>query len=186
MSIAKYTIEKHPHGYIVLGPVPIDDFKAITGLVSKKGVLHPGVANYYDATMALGEKGEMDLWADEIEESIKLFKPPELRFVSGTKCGRSSNTIVMALTADSASKVKLEYRHCGGFIASHPSDAGDFARCMVLLELRPDWVPRMNDVGEKYPDTKWPALAAAWPELMQLHAAKKHKELSDRIAELTK
>lgn len=183
---SSYTIERHPHGRLVIGSVPLDDAAGILKLAPEGSILHLGVASYYGACMAFGAKDEMELWAADIEESLKTMQPPELRFVSGIHCGLSSGTIVMALSTDAQARAKIEHRNGMVFSPNVPYDSGDFSRCHKLLELRPDWVPRIAEVGMKYPETKWPQLAAVWPELMTLFEAKKHKEVTDKIREAIK
>lgn len=48
-----------------------------------------------------------------------------------------------------------------------PHDPDDFGRCHRLLELIPEWVPRLPEVSAKYP--AWTKLIAAWPEMERLY-----------------
>ena len=180
-----YTIEVHPHGRLVMGPIPISDFAVLSKLVSDKGVIHSGVANYYGASLAMGEPDEMQMWEAEIEASLKDFQPPESRFIHGTHVGVSSKTIIAVLSKDRDVLNAVQHSQTQ-FRPDHPYDASDFGRCHYLLTLLPEWVERLGEVAAKYPETKWAALVPAWPELTMLHNAGKRTELGDRIRELIK
>jgi hypothetical protein len=182
-----YTIEHHPHGVLVIGPVPLGDFAALTKLVPADGVLHSGVASYYGATLAMGGVAEMEQWAVEIEESVKNFEPPEYRFVSGTQHGVSSLTIVLALSKDEPSLAKARRDRYGRELEPDvPHDSADFGRCRKLLELRPDWAARMPEVAVKFPETKWGRLTPCWDELTALYDAKDYAKLDASIRRLVK
>jgi len=51
---------------------------------------------------------------------------------------------------------------------SYPSDGGDLGRCLWLLELIPEWKPRLPEMGAV--NAYWAALVANWDELAKLHA----------------
>lgn len=58
----------------------------------------------------------------------------------------------------------------------YPHDPSDFGRCHRLLELIPEWRPRLGEVGAKSPE--WGALVGAWDELTALYL----EELPNGIA----
>ena len=47
--------------------------------------------------------------------------------------------------------------------AATPSDPSDFGRCQRLLNVKPMWRSRLNEVAEKYPS--WKPLVEHWDEL---------------------
>lgn len=87
------------------------------------------------------------------------------------KTGISSKTIVYALTGiniESFIKRGEEILH---FTTNHfdvPYDPSDFRRCLLLLELFPEWRARLPEVAEKFP--RWKPLVDAWDELEALYA----------------
>jgi hypothetical protein len=47
---------------------------------------------------------------------------------------------------------------------SYPLDAGDFGRCERLLQLVPEWRPRLPEMGGR--NTAWIGLAAMWDAIV--------------------
>ena len=45
----------------------------------------------------------------------------------------------------------------------HPHDPDDLNRCLLLLELIPEWTPRMPEMSAV--STEWSALADRWSEI---------------------
>jgi hypothetical protein len=82
MKESEYTIERHSHGWLVFGELPLNDFAAIAALPGSGGVLHCGIASYYDAVLAMGRPAEIETWQTEIEDSLKGFEPAEYRFAA--------------------------------------------------------------------------------------------------------
>ena len=50
-----------------------------------------------------------------------------------------------------------------GFGARYPHDPDDLNRCLLLLELIPEWTPRMAEMAKYSPE--WKGLAAKWDEI---------------------
>ena len=48
---------------------------------------------------------------------------------------------------------------------SHPHDLDDLNRCMLLLDLIPEWVPRMPEMAQR--SSAWAGLVARWDEISQ-------------------
>ena len=48
-----------------------------------------------------------------------------------------------------------------------PSDAGDFRRCLMLLEYIPEWRERLPEVAERFP--AWRHIVEHWDELEFLY-----------------
>ena len=79
--------------------------------------------------------------------------------------GVSSETILSVMTG--AYKIGKD-RHNN----STPRDVWDFARCVKLLELFPEWKCRINEVGTVFPH--WASLCAKWDEAEAVYAAIRH------------
>jgi hypothetical protein len=78
-----------------------------------------------------------------------------LHWIAGRDTGVSSKTIwaVMVGTAPDMADV--------------PHDPDDFGRCFRLLELVPEWRPRLPEVAARYP--KWGPMVEVWDELEALY-----------------
>lgn len=73
-----------------------------------------------------------------------------LLWLAGNDCGMSSQAIchhMLGLPSD----------------GSYPHDPSDLGRCLRMLELFPEWKPRMPEMATYSPE--WAALAARWDEL---------------------
>lgn len=78
--------------------------------------------------------------------------------------GMSSETIWAVLMGVPADKIESYL----------PADAGDFNRCALLLELIPEWLPRLHEVAEAFPE--WRLIVQNWgtlyARLLDLRAAR--------------
>jgi hypothetical protein len=108
--------------------------------------------------------------------------------------GDSSETIcaVMLRLVDEEKKERSHShhpapRHSGHSRYGHPHDPWDFRRCIILLELIPEWRPKLHRVARAFPT--WNNLVAHWDELEALYAEEQFHEkmpkLYNRIQELT-
>ncbi len=79
-----------------------------------------------------------------------------LQWSVGDDTGSSSKAIVAYMTGSKPRDAAHSY----------PSDAGDLGRCLRLLDLIPEWKPRMVQMGELSP--QWAALVDHWEELDRL------------------
>ena len=70
-----------------------------------------------------------------------------------------------------SSKAIVETMICGapGKNRCHPADGGDLGRCLRLLRVVPEWVPRLGEMKAVSP--QWAALVEHWDELARMHAA---------------
>lgn len=57
----------------------------------------------------------------------------------------------------------LELKPKWGF--SYPSDPADLNRCLLLLDLIPEWKPRMGEMAQH--GAQWAGLVARWDEIVQ-------------------
>jgi hypothetical protein len=81
-----------------------------------------------------------------------------LTWAIGRDTGASSMAIMAVMTGN-----KPESRY------DYPSDGGDLGRCLRLLDLIPEWKPRMSEMRAISP--QWSALVDHWHELAELHAS---------------
>lgn len=65
---------------------------------------------------------------------------------------------------------------------AYPSDGGDLGRCLRLLELIPEWKPRLKEMAAVSP--YWAALVANWDELARLHALADHRPVYERMKQI--
>jgi len=74
----------------------------------------------------------------------------------------------------------------GGLIcaADVPHDPADFGRCYRLLELRPDWRGRLQEVADVFAD--WQPLVDRWDELEKLWEEESKGDEAPRLYELLK
>lgn len=61
----------------------------------------------------------------------------------------------------------------------YPMDPSDFGRCYRLLKLFPQWLPRLGEVADRYPE--WRPLVEAWDELTALYEKEMHKDRSPML-----
>ncbi len=82
-----------------------------------------------------------------------------IRWLLDRDTGSSSKAIASVLSGN------------GGKNAGHsyPSDGDDLGRCLRLLEVIPEWKPRLKEMATLSP--QWAALIRNWDELTVLHAA---------------
>jgi hypothetical protein len=70
----------------------------------------------------------------------------------------------------------------------HPADPSDLGRCIRLLEIMPEWKPRMKEMG--LVSLEWRVLAEHWDELEALYneefATGRAPKTYDRMRELLK
>lgn len=90
-----------------------------------------------------------------------------LTWAIGRDTGASSKAILAVMTGNNP-----DSRY------SYPSDGSDLGRCLRLLDLIPEWKPRMHEMRAICP--QWAALVDHWDELAAMHAAN-HPRLYDRM-----
>jgi len=90
-----------------------------------------------------------------------------LAWAIGRDTGASSTAIMAVMTGN-----KPESRY------DYPVDGSDLGRCLRLLDLIPEWKPRMGEMRAICP--QWAALVDHWDELSAMHAAN-HKRLYERM-----
>jgi len=75
----------------------------------------------------------------------------QLGWICGHDTGTSSKTIFSVMTGVEAIRADVPY------------DPGDFGRCYRLLDLVPEWRPRLQEVADRY--AEWGPLVKAWSML---------------------
>jgi hypothetical protein len=91
-----------------------------------------------------------------------------LTWASGDDTGVSSKAILKVMTGQTISD-----DYC------HPHDSQDLGRCVRLLDIIPEWRPRIGEMSNV--SDEWAALSAVWPELEALHRAESHNTVYSRI-----
>lgn len=77
-------------------------------------------------------------------------------FLTG-KTGNSSKAIVAQMMRHGTDRRYPDY----------PLDGGDFGRCHGLLEMVPEFKPRMQEMADRSP--QWAALVEHWDELTEIY-----------------
>lgn len=62
---------------------------------------------------------------------------------------------------------------------SHPHDAGDFGRCMELLDAVPEWRERIGEMADV--SAQWSRLSSMWPKIERSYRAGRRKEVDRMI-----
>lgn len=91
-----------------------------------------------------------------------------LEWVVQGEVGISSKTIWAVMLGVADPHAENSWR-----IYDRPWDVGDFRRCYLLLELIPEWKPRLNKVAELFP--QWKPYVEKWDELTALYEEEKGK-----------
>lgn len=101
----------------------------------------------------MARSSQPSVWADVLAEYADLpFDDRVNAWVVGNDVGSSSKTIwAVMLGIDPGNE------------GSHPHDPGDLGRCLRLLELMPEWKPRLPELAAQSPE--WKALVERWGEL---------------------
>lgn len=92
-------------------------------------------------------------------------------WLAGNDTGSSSKTIHCVLSGVPSTSDFPSW--------SAPWDADDFGRCARLIDLIPEWEPRIREVAAAC--GAWRPLAARWPELKALYDAGRTSELDEAI-----
>ena len=176
----KYTVETTQYGILIYGELPISHMHGISAFFKPedKAVMHPGIANHYGAVICVVPEANVKEWETEVESRIASL-PREERWIRGLGVGVSAKTIFAALADEHYARTVTSSPR---FTPTHPHDADDFSRCYKLLQIFPEWRPRLPEVGAKYPETMWSKLASEWDLLETLYVTGRRKELSAKIA----
>lgn len=166
--ITEFTIQSHPHGLAIFGPIPASDLSPlIKGYQDRYDILDTGLAEKLGATLVLTTAALAKQWREGLD--LRADHSDWLNQSGDT--GVSSRTIyaVMTMTgqadgAKAGSPTGLAALHKVG--ADIPYDADDFGRCYRLLKRHPAWVARLGEVADRFPE--WKPLVESWAELTAL------------------
>lgn len=166
-----YTVEHWPHGRVIRGGLPVDEFGALAKVFKDQGYdyVDSGIATTLGRNVFVIVSQESGrAWREEIAaENLRRFPDhPLKRWLFGVDTGKSSLTIASVLDTECFSKVRLSVATGTEKCAGIPRDPDDFGRCCRLLEVMPEWRARLSEVAEQCPD--WAPLIAAWAELEDL------------------
>jgi len=117
------------------------------------GLIHGEIsdADYEDACMKALEAAGCPLGYETNLDKTATVEERAARWIVDGRVGMSSKAIWAHMTGASMAKTRP------------PADPDDVNRCLLLLDLIPEWAPRMGEMvihgGE------WAQLAPIWPEL---------------------
>lgn len=97
-----------------------------------------------------------------------------LNWITSGDTGISSTTIWAVMMG---AEINPRSWHFG-----HPHDPDDFSRCHALLELIPEWRPRLREVADVFPS--WSGLVDEWDTLTKLFLSKQNHIIYDRMQAL--
>jgi hypothetical protein len=128
------------------------------------GILHHfRAAGMKDAVAAIALPNEAATWREEISANMTRMSP-EAAYWYGFDVGFASACLFSVLAKPNHCS-KDAARFAGARV---PQDSDEFAQCVRLLELFPDWKSQLHKVAEKHPLTAWPTIIGMWSELSSL------------------
>lgn len=166
--IQSVTIEYHKHGLLLRGGahgIPIDLLTALSPLAGAEAVMALGVSTALRATLALAYNEESaSAWKDEIEAGIAQRGLGSIAaWRAGTDTGTSSITLCDALEGKPLTRKSI------------PHDAGDFGRCVRMVEscgwTREQLASVRDHLAEKVPD--WGPILDSWDGLVKAYQEQK-------------
>ena len=98
--------------------------------------------------------------------------PVFVQWLANGERGTSSERIAEVMTGMAVVNPLLR-----GF-STHPHDPADLRRCLLLLDLMPEWEARMQEMAASGPE--WKALAGAWHTLKWTFLGEAPDEWRDR------
>jgi len=165
MPTATYSIERHEHGVIVRGAVPVDELLALSKTWKKEGLTQL-VHGIPGASFAVARPEHVGPWLDQLraEAAKSSLGDPEIAWLHGPDVGSSSLTIFSVLSENHAEHARSILGKRG---PSVPLDPEDFGRCYKLLQFFPAWRACLDEVAKAYP--MWAPLVRDWAELEALY-----------------
>ncbi len=187
MSEPIYRIERHEHGFLVFGAIPVEAMRTIVamGKAERFELMDAGVAAAAEATLAITNKKGSKAWRALLDERAKSSAQgdAELAWLRGTDTGISSKTIFSVLSTKHGHLVDLTSRHWRPDV---PHDPDDFGRCYRLLRAIPAWRSRLDRVAERH--KVWAPMVREWDRMTALYERDlptgRCKELYDLMHEL--
>ena len=169
----KYSLVRFEHGWVLCAPygsagVPMNALMEVSELFGKDMVMDPGIIHSLrargmdNAVSSVCTKEGSAVWREEIERELRQANlSEEAIWWSGCNVGTSSATIFSVLSSSySADHIKAIMS-----IPSLPSDGGDFARCVDLVDQL-GWRERLGEVSAQYPD--WSGIVENWDRLVKV------------------
>ena len=152
-----------PGVIIIWGALPVNDF-AMFANEYRKGVLSTALGMKWNAHVLVRS-------AKLHDELMARFCPKPApgagieAWLNGPDVGLSALVIVKVLTG-------RDHPALGGDLPV-PLDAGDFGRCLALLEAEPSLRPRIAEM--RAASTAWSRIADQWDQLESLHRSDRKK-----------
>lgn len=117
-----------------------------------------GQKKFEQACVDALEKAGCPLGYDTGIDSGKSLEQRAQDWIVNGRVGLSSKAIWSHMTG-----TPMKDDGFGAYLA--PSDPADLNRCLLLLDLIPEWKPRMHEMAEHGPE--WTGLIARWDEIVE-------------------
>ena len=149
---------------IVTGDFPISAFGSLTQNMSDKAVVDTDLARMMGATLVLGDpENILKLRADTLAVARKR------TYIESENLVLSQNAKEWLATGKRGSSSEAMFFHFTGYGSGAkctPIDPFDFARCRLLLENVPEFIPLLPAMSEV--SAQWAALVEHWDEVSNL------------------
>lgn len=185
-----YTVEKHEHGLVVRGPIPVSEIGSLRVRASRSGwnFLGPGIGVALtepggpQVFMVLVSPASGEAWRQELREAARqAHADPIMAWLHGPDMGTSS--LVIVATLGTPEQRHIARQRLEPFESrTHPRDPVDIGRCLTLLELVPGWTERLDEVGAL--STAWARLIEVWPELTVFYEEERESGRAPRTYKL--
>lgn len=157
-AIDRYTVTVRDGVTYIEGSPPMSHAAALMSTAEGEQFMSTRIAQLTHTTLAWGTREALDAAEASLvaeRKRIHANEPPIKQWLAYGERGQSSDAMAHALWADRPR----------GWIVSHeptayPSDPDDLRRCLLLLDMVPELVPRMPLMAEVSPE--WAALVGQW------------------------
>jgi len=162
---SNYTVMENDYGLWVIGPIPIDFFVKLMEAYPEYELLAPNIANKLGASIAVTTKENLGPWTEALSPDPLGVEPALEERINfwhrSLDKGASSISMWKVLSkvfsGESSEEIYIPY------------DSADFGRCVRLLDLIPEWKPRLSEVAEI--SSQWKLIIDNWEELENRYRA---------------
>lgn len=160
-SITSYRVTVRDGCTLVEGAMPMSHAGALMQAAGTDAVVSPQLAQLTHCTFAWGPRVDVDKLVDHLvaeAQRITANDPPIKRWLEYGERGESSNAMAHSMWTD---------RPVGWIVSrnveAYPHDPDDFRRCLLLLDMVPEFVPRLPIMARVNP--VWAALVRHWGDI---------------------